>query len=143
MVKTAIDKAWGLFQYIIVVQHYAFLNGDADGAGKYSYFYQVFDNAGIDLALSSDTHAYSRSKTLFNDHEDFFGTVYVTSPMTEGKEFSEFINNIDSLGERSAYNTVTDVSGGCYIEVTPENLTLHVLGKDGAEYDSVTIPARR
>ena len=143
MIKTAIDKEWGHFQYIIVVQHYAFLDGDADGAGKYSYFYQVFDNAGIDLALSSDTHAYSRSKTLYNDHEDFFGTVYVTSPMTEGKEFSEFINVIDSLGERSAYNTVSDVSGGCYIEVTPTELTLHVLGKDGNEYDSVTIPAIR
>ena len=67
MIKTAIDQEWGHFQYIIVVQHYAFLDGDADGAGKYSYFYQIFDNAGIDLALSSDTHAYSRSKTLFND----------------------------------------------------------------------------
>ena len=143
MIKTAIDKMWGHFQYIIVVQHYAFLNGDADGTGKYSYFYQVFDNAGIDLALSSDTHAYSRSKTLYNDEECFFGTVYITSPMTEGKEFSEFTNVTDSLGERSAFNTVIDVTGGCYIEVTPEQLTLHVLGKDGVEYDSVTIPAYR
>lgn len=143
LIKTAIDQEWGHFRYIIVVQHYAFLDGDADGAGKYSYFYQVFDNAGIDLALSSDTHAYSRSKTLFNDHEDSFGTVYVTSPMTEGKEFSEFVSITDSLGERSAYNTVSDVSGGCYIEVTPTELTLHVLGRDGVEYDSVTIPAHR
>ena len=63
--------------------------------------------------------------------------------MTEGKEFSEFVSITDSLGERSAYNTVSDVSGGCYIEVTPTELTLHVLGRDGVEYDSVTIPAHR
>ena len=143
LIKTAIDETWGKFTYVIVVQHYAFLDGDADGSGKYSYWYQVFDNVGIDLALSSDTHAYSRSRTLFNDEESVSGTVYVTSPMTEGKEFSEFTNNTDSLGERSAYNTVIDVSGGCYIEVTPDQLILHVLGKDGVEYDNVTIPAHR
>lgn len=143
LIKTAIDEAWGGFTYIIVVQHYAFLDGDIDGAGKYSYWYSAFDNACVDLALSSDTHAYSRSRTLNDDEEKVFGTIYVTSPMTEGKEFSEFVNNTDSLGERSAFNTVSDVSGGCYIEVAPDCLTLHVFGKDGTEYDCITINAIR
>lgn len=143
LIKTAISDAWGYFSYIIVVQHYAFLDGDTDGTGKYSYWYQGFDNAGIDLALSSDTHAYSRSKILFSDVEDIFGTVYVTSPMTEGKKLSEMINREDSLGSRSAFNTVDTVMGGCYIEVTPSEMVLHLIGYDGNEYDSVTIPVRR
>ena len=143
LIKTAISEAWGDFTYIIVAQHYAFLDGDADGTGKYSYWYQAFDNVGIDLALSSDTHAYSRSKTLFNDHEDIFGTVYVTSPKTDGKELSEIVSDDEKLGIRSAYNSSATVTGGCYIDVTPEKMTLHLIGKDGIEYDSVVIPARR
>ena len=124
-------------------RYIAFLDGDADGTGKYSYWYQAFDNVGIDLALSSDTHAYSRSKTLFNDHEDIFGTVYVTSPKTDGKELSEIVSDDEQLGIRSAFNSVATVTGGCYIDVTPQEMTLHLIGKDGIEYDSVVIPARR
>lgn len=138
-----VEENAGRFTYIIVAQHYAFLDGDIEGTGHYSFWYPIFDRYGVDLALSSDTHAYSRSKVLYNDAEAVFGTVYVTSPMTEGKEFSEFINDETSLGERSVFNTVKKVSGGCYISVTPNELTLHVLGKDGTEYDSVTIPAIR
>lgn len=143
LIKTAISEAWEDITYIIVAQHYAFLDGDEDGTGKYSYWYQAFDNVGIDLALSSDTHAYSRSKTLYNDHEDLFGTVYVTSPKTDGKELSEIRSMDDKLGSRSAFNSAETVTGGCYIDVTPTEMTLHLIGKDGIEYDSVVIPARR
>lgn len=143
LIKTAISEAWEDITYIIVAQHYAFLDGDEDGTGKYSYWYQAFDNVGIDLALSSDTHAYSRSKTLYNDHEEHFGTVYVTSPKTDGKELSEIRSMDDKLGSRSAFNSAETVTGGCYIDVTPTEMTLHLIGKDGIEYDSVVIPARR
>lgn len=144
LIKTAISEAWeNDFTYIIVAQHYAFLDGDDDGTGKYSYWYQAFDNTGIDLALSSDTHAYSRSKTLFNDHEDLLGTVYVTSPKTDGKELSEIVSDDEKLGFRSAFNSAETVTGACYIDVTPTEMTLHLIGKDGIEYDSVVIPARR
>ncbi|MBR1583348.1 MAG: hypothetical protein IJ663_06355, partial [Spirochaetales bacterium] len=135
--------AWEDITYIIVAQHYAFLDGNDDGTGKYSYWYQAFDNVGIDLALSSDTHAYSRSKTLFDDHEDLFGTVYVTSPKTDGKELSEIVSDDEKLGFRSAFNSAATVTGACYIDVTPTEMTLHLIGKDGTEYDRVVIPARR
>ena len=143
LIKTAISEAWEDITYIIVAQHYAFLDGNDDGTGKYSYWYQAFDNVGIDLALSSDTHAYSRSKTLFDDHEDLFGTVYVTSPKTDGKELSEIVSDDEKLGFRSAFNSAETVTGGCYIDVTPTEMTLHLIGKDGIEYDRVVIPARR
>ncbi|MBQ7281238.1 MAG: metallophosphoesterase [Spirochaetales bacterium] len=139
--KNVIEINEGKYTYIIVAQHYAFLDGDKKGTGFYSFWYPYFDKYGVDLALSSDTHAYSRSKVLCNDEVSETGTVYLTSPMSEGKTLSE-ISNTDQLGDRSAFNTAKTVSGGAYIEVTPQSLTVHVIGKDGIEYDSVTIPAK-
>ena len=68
----------------------------------------------------------------------------MTSPISEGKALDEIINRPEALGERSAFNAVEKkLMGGSYVEVTPNSLTVHVIGKDGNEYDSVTIPARR
>ena len=140
--KNVIEINEGKYTYIIVAQHYAFLDGDKKGTGFYSFWYPYFDKYGVDLALSSDTHAYSRSKTLYNDEVSETGTVYLTSPMSEGKTLSE-ISNTDQLGDRSAFNTAKTVSGGAYINVTPDSLTVHIIGASGAEYDSLTIPSRR
>ena len=134
----------GRYTFIIVAQHYAFLDGDVEGTGFYSFWYPYFDKYCVDLALSSDTHIYSRSKTLNNNKVSEKGTVYMTSPISEGKALDEIINRPEALGERSAFNAVEKkLMGGSYVEVTPNSLTVHVIGKDGNEYDSVTIPARR
>ncbi|MBO4394533.1 MAG: metallophosphoesterase [Spirochaetales bacterium] len=133
----------GKYTYLIVAQHYAFLDGDVEGTGFYSFWYPIFDRYGVDLALASDTHIYSRSKTLFDNKVSSKGTVYITSPISEGKELDEILNRPDALGERSAFNAVEKkLMGGSYLEVTPQNLTVHVIGKDGIEFDSVTIPAK-
>ncbi|MBP5163171.1 MAG: metallophosphoesterase [Spirochaetales bacterium] len=139
--EDVINNNAGNYKYIIVCQHFAHLDGDDEGTGFYSFWYPYFDKFGVDLALTSDSHKYSRSKPLYDDQVSEAGTVYLTSPMAEGKTLSE-ISNTDQLGDRSAFNTAKTVSGGAYIEVTPQSLTVHVIGKDGIEYDSVTIPAK-
>ena len=134
----------GRYTYIIVAQHYAFLDADVEGTGYYLFWYPIFDKYGVDLALASDTHIYSRSKTLYDNKVSDQGTVYMTSPVSEGKALDEIINHPETLGERSAFNAVEKkLGGGSYIEVTPQSLTVHVIGKDGTEYDSVSIPSRR
>lgn len=132
----------GKYKYLIVAQHYAFLDGDVPGTGYYNFWYPIFDRCKVDLALASDTHAYSRSKVLFNDNEADSGTVYMTSPKTEGSKMSGIISDDSKLGTRSAFNSVKTVIGGSYVEVTPESLTVHVLGENLTEFDSVTIPSR-
>lgn len=139
VVEKNVDK----YDFLIVAQHYAFLDGDEEGTGFYSFWYPIFDQYGVNLALTSDSHIYSRSKTLYNDEVSETGTVYMTSPMAEGKELDELISNPEKLGRRSAFNTVSKVKGGAYVEVTPQSLTVHVIGKDGIEYDSVIIPSCR
>ncbi len=140
--RSVVEKNKGSYTYLIAAQHYAFLDGDAEGTGFYSFWYPIFDECGVDLALASDSHIYSRSKTLFGDQVSEQGTVYMTSPMTEGKALSEIVSKDDQTGRRSAFFSVDKVVGGAYIKVTPQSLTVHVIGKDGAEYDSVTIRAR-
>ncbi len=140
--KDVVKENQGKYTYLIVAQHYAHLDGDTEGTGFYSFWYPIFDECGVDLALSSDSHRYSRSKILFNDQVSEKGTIYMTSPMSEGKTLSEITSKADQLGKRSEFFTVDKVPGGAYITVTPQNLTVHVLGKDGVEYDSVTIQAK-
>jgi len=133
----------GSFRYIIVAQHYAFLDAGEEGTGYYSFWYPVFDEYGVDLALSSDTHSYSRSDILFNDRESDSGTVYLTSPITEGKELSEITNTLTGEEKRAEFFSGGTVTGGIYFTVTTEQITMHLIGKDGNEYDTLTIPARR
>ena len=141
--ENVIAENIGKYTYIIVAQHYAFLDGDVEGTGFYSFWYPYFDKYGVDLALSSDTHIYSRSKILYDNKVADKGTVYITSPISEGKALDEIINRPEALGERSAFNAVEKkLMGGSYVEVTPQSLTVHVIGKDGIEFDSVTIPAK-
>lgn len=140
--RDVVNQNKGKYTYLIVAQHYAFLDGDVEGTGYYTSWYPVFDECKVDLALSSDTHAYTRSKTLFNNQVSDKGTIYMTSPMTEGKTLSEIVNDETQLGERAAFYTVKTVMGGAYITVTPQNLTVHVIGENGTEFDSVTIQAR-
>lgn len=133
----------GRFRYLVAVQHYAFLDGDEDGVGNYRVWQPVFDRCGVDLALASDTHSYTRSLALYGDAVSEVGTVYVTSPETEGKGLSDFSNAVDKLGSRAAYYTDENVVGGVWFEVNPECMTMHVIGKDGVEFDSVSITSRR
>ena len=138
-----VEQNEGAFRYLIVAQHFAFLDSEEEGTGFYSFWYPVFDKYAVDLALSSDSHMYSRSKTLYGDSEAEVGTVYITSPMAEGKELDEIICNRPTGGRRCAAESTSKVKGGCVITVTPQDLTFHLIGRDGLEYDGVTIPCKR
>ena len=138
-----VEQNEGAFRYLVVAQHYAFLDGEKEGAGFYSFWYPVFDKYSVDLALSSDSHVYSRSKTLYGDCEAAMGTVYITSSMAEGKELDEMVFNSSTEGRRCAVESTSKVKGGCVVTVSPQDLTVHLIGHGGHEYDSVTIPCRR
>ena len=138
-----VEQNEGAYRYLIVAQHFAFLDGDEEGTGFYSFWYPVFDKYCVDLALSSDSHVYSRSNTLSGDCEAEMGTVYITSPMAEGKELDEIICNRSTGSSRCAAESTSKVKGGCVITVSPQDLTVHMIGRGGLEYDGVTIPCRR
>ena len=126
------------YNYVIVQQHHAYLVKDEIKWGNYKKWYPVFDSYKVDLALSADSHDYSRSYELYNDKEvTTGGTVYVTSNQTNGGSLSSPSSTYS--GSRCAFFGGGGRSG-CYITVNNSELTFNLVGSSESKiYDTVTI----
>ena len=139
------QKAWfeevvklnaGKYTYLVVSQHYAYILNKEETWGEYESWYPLFDQYKVDFALGSDSHEYARSKPLVNNQPQEGGTIYLSSAMTQGS--LSVIDPILDLDSRCAFYG-GGVSGGCYFTVTPEKMVMHLIGKNGNEYDSVEV----
>lgn len=129
----------GQYDYLVFVQHLPFFINDAPcDYGNYNAWRSLFDEYHVDFALSSDEHAYTRTKPLFNDAEAAGGTVYITSYQTEGGSISTPVNSASASSKYAAFYGGGGV-GGVYFTVTPEKMTMHLIGAGGIEYDSVEV----
>ena len=149
--KAVVDSNKGNYDYLIFVQHLPFFKDENDdnnpiacSYGNYSSWYKVFDQYKVDFALSSDEHTYCRTYPLYNNAKTDLvkgkvatGTVYVVSNMTEGSSVSAVKNELKS-GLKYAQYSAGGV-GGVYFTVTPTEMTLHLIGKNGVEYDTITV----
>jgi len=142
------QKAWfeevvkanaGKYDYLIFAQHLPFfINDEICSYGNYSSWRSLFDQYKVDFALSSDEHAYTRTKPLKNDAEASDGTIYITSYETEGGSISVPANSASSTAKYAAFYGGGGVAG-VYFTVTPEKMTMHLIGNGGNEYDSVEV----
>ena len=150
------QKAWfeevvkanaGKYDYLVFAQHYPFFKEDNKYCdyGNYDSWYPLFDEYGVDFALSSDEHAYLRTKPMLNDVATELeggkvktGTVYVVSDQTEGGAIDSLSNSASPTAKYAAFNAGGGVAGA-YFTVTSSEMTLHVIGQGGTEYDSVTV----
>ena len=145
--KAVVDANAGEYDYLIYCQHLPFFNTDTAPCdyGYYRDWYKIFDEYGVDFALSSDEHTYRRTNPLLNDAKVDLdadgkvdkGTVYVTSNQTEGSAVSALINEAKAGLKYVAY-TAGGI-GGVYFTVTPDEMTLHQVGAGGKEYDTITV----
>ena len=94
--------------------------------------------------MSSDEHTYRRTYPLYNnvktdlvDGKVSTGTVYVTSNQTQGSSISS-VNNEATEDLKYVQYTAGGV-GGVYFTVTPTEMTLHLIGSGGKQYDSITV----
>ena len=144
--KAVVNANAGNYDYLVYAQHLPFFNTDTAPCeyGYYTNWNKVFDEYKVDFALSSDEHTYRRTYPLYNDAKVELvggkvetGTVYVTSNMTEGSSISSVVNEAAPDLQYVAY-TAGGV-GGVYFTVTPTEMTLHLIGKNGVEYDTITV----
>ena len=144
--KAVVDANEGNYDYLIFAQHYPWFRDDAktNSDGSYSSWAPVFDQYKVDFALSSDEHHYRRSYPLegsvkkdYVDGKVGQGTIYVVSNMTEGNSLSGLRNQADGKSNYVEYSV--GGQGGCYFTVTPTEITLHQIGTQGNEYDTVTV----
>lgn len=135
------------YDYLVYAQHLPFFTDDDESCdyGFYEDWYEIFDQYKVDFALSSDEHAYFRTKPLLNDVATELedgkvktGTVYVVSDETEGSSISKLSNKASATAKYAAFNAGGGVAGA-YFTVTSSEMTLHVIGQGGTEYDSVTV----
>ena len=111
----------------------------------------------MDFALSSDEHTYRRTYALYNNRNPNYtnannpdaekaemvdgkvskGTVYVTSNQTQGSSLSSLKNEASSGLKYVEYTA--GGQGGVYFTVTPTEMTLHLIGSGGREFDTITV----
>ena len=145
--ERVVQKNEGKYQYIIVYQHYPwydFVTGEDTYAKRWN---DLFDQYGVDLALSGHMHGYLRTKTLYGGKvttEEQKGTVYVVSPQIgdRPKVVSGYLNE-SLFAYRESTKTWTDYSAISTITVTNEGLTYKLIDVDGKVRDTFTIAARR
>ena len=147
----------GQFQWLIVYEHYPFFDGETASAthytnSGYANWWSTFDQLGVDLALSGDSHVYLRSKPLRDNKVDPNGTVYMTCPQIgdryrfiTGRENDSWMAvriGTGSDADKSNYG-LQDLSGMGYVMVSPEELTYCLIDTSLQVKDTYTLTARR
>ena len=140
----------GKYQYIIVFQHYPFMNaltGSRFGpyGTNYGKWYELFDEYGVDLALSGDHHCYYRSKSLYDDKVvSEGGTMYIGAPQIGGRhrEITE-TQDADYYAKRITSSDLNGYSGATYFTVTNEGITGTLIDTNGTVHDTYTAKAKR
>lgn len=145
--KEVVKKNEGNYQYIVAYQHYPWYDFQT-GVDKYAYRWNdIFDEFGVDLALSGHMHGYLRSKQLYNgaiSDDEMKGTYYVVSPQIgdRPKAITAY-NNVDLFGCWESTINYPDYSAMSTITVTKEGMTYKLLNVKGEVKDEFTIKAKR
>lgn len=140
-------KNKGKYDYIIVMQHYPHFVADGGGSvgwGGYDRWRKLYDEFGVDMAISGDYHCYVCSKPLYDNSpvEPGKGTVYVTVPMIAQSYYdSEFKGN-DQVPWLDVLDVNMATTGACYLKVDSEKLEFATFDGYGKVRHVVTIPAR-
>lgn len=145
--KDVLAKNEGKYDYIIAFQHYPYFEGNQPVEwGPYKNWRTTFDSAGVDFALGSDSHEYARSFELYKNKKiasDKNGTVYVTSPMTEGSSLDAISNEYSKSGSGRCEFYGGGCKGGCYFVVNSNSITMYLIGARGRVFDQKTVGKKK
>ena len=145
--KEVVNANNGKYEYLVVAKHYTFINGNTvSDYGDYTDWYKIFDECMVDFAIGSDEHTYSRTKPLYQKKtqddstaEKTVGTIYLTTPQTEGS-LGTIVDR--KTGGLSAFDGTEGGCGGLYFNVTSKKMTMHLVCANGKECDTCTVYKR-
>ena len=132
-------------RFVVVVEHYQWFYGNDGRTSQYERWHQLFDECGVDLALSGNNHIYARTNALYQGQETdgSRGTVYLQTPSSDnerGQKLKEWTDNKDRIKVRWSEGPKT--VGGLLMKATPQQLTLTLYNRHGQAIDSVTVKAK-
>ena len=132
--------------FIIVCEHYQWFSGYNGKAAQYARWHELFDQLGVDLALSGNSHIYARSLPLFDDKvtDGSYGTTYVQTSSSDnerGETMSEITDNADKLAFRwtEGPHTVSALD----MQVSADKIVLTLLDREGRTLDSCEVLAKK
>lgn len=133
-------------QYIVVSEHYQWFNGISGASSLYSRWNDVFDECGVDLAISGNNHIYVRSKPLYNGKvtTSSKGTTYIQAPSSDnerGQDMKELSNNQNLIASRFTEGGKT--MGGIVVKVSETGIKTELLDRNSNVIDTATIAPRR
>lgn len=133
-------------KYIIVVSHYQWFMGDDGRSSQYSRWKSLFDECGVDLAISGNNHIYVRTKALYADQvtDGTKGTVYIQTPSSDnerGRSFAELVHNTDLI--RLRWTEGNNTVGALTMQANKKHLLLTLYDRNGTRIDRVSVKAKR
>ncbi len=133
-------------KYIIVMEHYQWFDGTTGKTSQYARWSKLFDNCGVDLAISANNHVYARTGALYDGKETDgnSGTVYVQTPSSDnerGQEYKEWTDNTDIIKTRwtEGANTV----GAMLMNASADQLSLSLYDRTGKLIDTFNVKSKR
>ncbi len=133
-------------EYVVVMEHYQWFFGTNGKTSQYSRWSELFDECGVDLAISANNHVYARTNALYQGMETdgSRGTVYVQTPSSDnerGQEYSEWTDNRDIIKFRWTEGGGT--VGAMLMEASAKQLTLSLYDRSGRLIDSFNVLSKR
>lgn len=143
------------YKYIVVQTHYAYFDtidaagnyndGDPCSWGGYGNWRKLFDEFGVDLALSGDYHEYVRTNPIYKNEtstDSNQGTVYLTyTQIPTSGGILTLRDSSNPLIAKCSTEGASTISSGVFT-VTNESITFQLVGYDGKVVDSTIIPVK-
>lgn len=132
-------------KYIIVVSHYQWFMGGDGRSSQYMRWKKLFDELGVDLAISGNNHIYVRTNALYEDKETdgTKGTVYIQTPSADnerGQEMKQLLHNKDLI--KSRWTEGANTVGALIMNADKKHLTLTIYDRNGNAIDKVTVKSK-
>ncbi|MFD0941033.1 purple acid phosphatase family protein [Pedobacter boryungensis] len=132
--------------YIIVMEHYQWFNGEDGKSAQYNRWKELFDEYGVDLAISGNNHIYVRTNAVYAEKETdgTKGTVYIQTPSSDnerGVSSGEQRYNNDLIKFRWTEGSKT--VGAILMKADKKQLSLTLFDRKGQAIDQVAVKAKR
>ena len=134
-------------RYTVVCEHYQWFFGQDGNSSQYSRWSDLFDELGVDLALAGNNHIYVRSYPVLGGEvtDGSSGTVYVQTPSSDNERGAASMGEIEHNEEliASRWFEGPKTVGAVHMSVSPKEMVLTLLDRNGTVLDTVSVKAKR